>query len=290
MEVKTLLRIIKDDVSHLEAITGEFNNYSLPLPDEIDVALVRANALLKELELLHKFAVQHESSYKAVQPEVEPKIEVPDPEHSEEEPFELFAQEKYPETKIVAGKPQHSEGLTEATPVSIPDDETRTTETHKPEDAMGDTFATEDMAVVEKKVSVADETAVVEVVIVPNVTTDHLEEVVAEEFQEEKKTLNEALSEPHQMVNDLLTPEKGEAGYHIIPINSIWDGIGINDRFLFIRELFANSSVKFESAIEAIDQMGSIQDAVSYLKMNFKWNKTEASQKFLVLVKRRFTK
>jgi hypothetical protein len=119
---------------------------------------------------------------------------------------------------------------------------------------------------------------------------DHNEEILAEEFKEEKKTLNEILGESHQMVNDILAPEIDESGYKNIPINSIWDGIGINDRFLFIRELFANSSAKFENTVTALDKLTTIQDAVVYLKMNFKWNKTEASHKFLGLVKRRFTK
>jgi len=264
MEVKTLLRIIKDDIAHLEAIIGEFNGYSLPSPDEIDVSLVRANALLRELELLHKFAAQHESSYKAVQPAEETAAEVSDHHHSENEPFELFVKESKDDEKA-AETPESGEKAD-----------------NKP-------FATEDKDTVEPEVPVTDETAVVEVVIVPNMT-DQLEGVVAEDFKEEKKTLNETLGEPHQLVNDFLTPDKGETGYHITPINSIWDGIGINDRFLFIRELFANSSTKFESTVEAIDQLGSIHEAVNYLKMNFKWNKTEASQKFLVLVKRRFTK
>ena len=92
------------------------------------------------------------------------------------------------------------------------------------------------------------------------------------------------------MVNDILSQEKIDSEYQIIPINSIWDGIGINDRFLFIRELFANSSAKFENTVGTLDKLTSIQEAVNYLKLNFKWNKTEASQKFLVLVKRRFTK
>jgi hypothetical protein len=41
--------------------------------------------------------------------------------------------------------------------------------------------------------------------------------------------------------------------------------------------------------ITTLNQLNTIQEAVSYLKLNFIWRKTEASQKFLALVKRRFT-
>jgi hypothetical protein len=103
------------------------------------------------------------------------------------------------------------------------------------------------------------------------------------------KTEENTLGESNKMVNEILSQEKSESGYQIIPIHNIWDGIGINDRILFIRELFGNNSSKFEAAVTTLNQLNTIQEAVSYLKLNFIWRKTEASQKFLALVKRRFT-
>ena len=91
------------------------------------------------------------------------------------------------------------------------------------------------------------------------------------------------------MVNELLAQDKSESGFQIIPISSMWDGIGINDRIQYTRELFGNNSSKFEDAVNALNQLSTIQEVVNYLKLNFKWHKSEASQKFLVLVKRRFT-
>jgi hypothetical protein len=63
----------------------------------------------------------------------------------------------------------------------------------------------------------------------------------------------------------------------------------LNDRFLFIRELFQNNNDKFEQAISALDEFSTIEDAVKFLKQNFKWNKSEAAEKFLFLIKRRFS-
>ena len=88
MEAKTILRLIKDDITHLEEITGEFTLESLPSPDEVELSLVRARALLRELELLHKFAVLRESGSKMTNPAEESAI--PDENFSEQEPFELF--------------------------------------------------------------------------------------------------------------------------------------------------------------------------------------------------------
>ncbi|MCX6236483.1 MAG: hypothetical protein NTY07_02810 [Bacteroidia bacterium] len=311
MEAKTILRLIKDDITHLEEITGEFILESLPSSDEVELSLVRAKALLRELELLHKLAVLHENSSKMISTAKAPTVY-----HSEQEPFELFDREtsdNEQEVMVIPGQEdfipleevQDTElhlnvqpGIEESPEVLI---DASPTEEHftaviEPDEsgASGDEIQNEliennEEAAVEPEVPVAEETTKDEILIVSDIP-DHKEEILAEEFSEVKKTLNETLGDSHQLVNDILSPEKSEPGYQIIPINSIWDGIGINDRFLFIRELFANSSAKFETTIYALDKLATIQDAVNYLKMNFKWNKTEASQKFLVLVKRRFIK
>jgi len=368
MEAKTLLKLIKEDIAHLEGITCDFLFESLPASDEVELALVRAKALLRELELLHKIAAQHESIPTVIEPSEEQKGEIHTYFHSEKEPFELFAKgdiadeqktilmpdphdhipvdevqgaalniesqqntEELPEIEPNAPlTDDHFSALIEPTesvdvePVS-PVVEEEEVENHLPdftepaesgdiepasqviiEEEVIDVFPAEvepeepisettqepigiEIEVPEDLIISETETSdTIEMEAVPE-NMDQKEEILADEFKEVKKTLNETLGESHQLVNDILSSEKDETGYKIIPIISIWDGIGINDRFLFIRELFANSSAKFENTVAALDSLATIQDAVSYLKMNFKWNKTEASQKFLVLVKRRFT-
>ena len=362
MEAKTLIRLIKDDITHLEEITGDFHIESLPGSDEVELALVRAKALLRELELLYKLALQHENIYAAVKRSEETNIELQEHYHSEQEPVEFSAnssiidelgntlihgQQDLLLAEIVSDHELNTEGEnnTEAAPEVLlnntPAEEHFTALVEPAESVVVEHVSTiveeeadenitinesdnfEPIIQIEDEPTdlpttniVSDETVTdtmeepIEDLVEPTVdkedSADELVvdikveavqdipensgEILAEEFKEVKKTLNETLGESHQMVNDILSPEKDEAGYKITPINSIWDGIGINDRFLFIRELFANSSAKLENTVTALDKLATIQDAVTYLKMNFKWNKTEASQKFLVLVKRRFTK
>jgi hypothetical protein len=308
MEVKTLLRLIKDDISHLEGITGEFLIDTLPSADEIEMALVRSNALLKELELLHKIAAQRENALNGIKPIGDPLAEKLI--LSEHRPIEL------PKSRMVGDyhdiinlnntnrelvNAQHNDGMMvdinasvlDEEPEDIQQDEDLSVDMEEPLEAHDDPQTNviesrEEPEVVEEEPA-GDQSADEVTLTIPEVPELN-EEVVAEDFKEVKKTLNETLGDSHQLVNDILSPEKIEIGFQIIPINSIWDGIGINDRFLYIRELFANSSAKFENTVAALDKLVTIQDAVNYLKLNFKWTKTEASQKFLVLVKRRFTK
>lgn len=342
MEAKTLLRLIKEDITHLEGITDDFILESLPSSDVVELARVRAAALLKELELLHKVAVQQESIAAAIKLADEPNDEIQEPNHSEQTHFEPFdgentdneeekilipdQEEVVPETEIhdtilniedqhpseelpadiidVSPDEEHFTALVE--PVAEPDDfvpespiiiEEAGDESETAEDETNEVIAdnheeqveNKEEALIDQEDTVAEPSAIIEAEDVTNIPGQQ-EEIPAEAFKEVKKILNETLGEPHQTVNDILSPEQEEPGFQIIPIDSIWDGIGINDRFLFIRELFANSSAKLENTVTALDKLATIQEAVAYLKMNFKWNKTEASQKFLVLVKRRFIK
>jgi len=73
------------------------------------------------------------------------------------------------------------------------------------------------------------------------------------------------------------------------PIKSLKEGLILNDRYLFQRELFNNDKAKLDETVAALDRLADIQEAVEYLKANFRWTKSEASEKFVQLVKRRFS-
>ncbi|MBC8006356.1 MAG: hypothetical protein H7X84_12850 [Verrucomicrobia bacterium] len=74
------------------------------------------------------------------------------------------------------------------------------------------------------------------------------------------------------------------------PILSLKAAIGLNDRFLFIREIFNNNSARYNDVIDRLDKMEHISEAVEFLKANLSMQKNEASMKFVELLKRRFTK
>ena len=257
MEVKILLRLIKEDVTHLERITTEFVPESIAFSDEIDLALVRAKALVQELELLHKTVAQSESGVMHMKSVPHTKEAASELIPAEPKSSEDFGEEIRQERPFLQDEkePEPSEEI-EITAIE---------EVHIPLDSGNP-----------ETVKFAK-------------TTEDVNEAPVEIADESDRTGDETLVESQQMVNEILSSGKSESGYKIIPINNIRDGIGINDRFLFVRELFGDNQQKFETAVEQLDHLSTIQDAVNYLKANFKWNKSEASQKFLALVKRRFT-
>ena len=77
--------------------------------------------------------------------------------------------------------------------------------------------------------------------------------------------------------------------YKPTPIKTLREGLNLNDRYLFQRELFGNDKSRLDETIAALDRLDNIQEAVSYLKANFKWVRSEASERFVQLVKRRFS-
>ena len=253
METKTLLRLIKDDISHLQGITDDFTMESLPSSDEAELALVRAKALVRQLELLQKRTESANTEIAILKPAEEPKAEIPVYNPAEPEP--------------VLASDEGTEINTGYTPTE------------------------DERAIIRSELEPlpAAVTPLTEKEIIAE-TTAQPEQSVAENDQEEEKAAHiEPPGESNQLVNDILSQDRSESGYQLIPIPNIWDGIGINDRILFIRELFENNSSKFEAAVKSINQLDTIQEAVNFLKLNFVWHKSEASQKFLVLVKRRFT-
>ena len=97
--------------------------------------------------------------------------------------------------------------------------------------------------------------------------------------------LNEKLRTSHVEVGTLLNNE---------PIKELKKGIGINDRFLFVQELFRGDESMYERSIKTIDSFAIYPEAQFWiqreLKLKIGWNDDSATVKhFDQLVKRRFS-
>jgi cyclopropane fatty-acyl-phospholipid synthase-like methyltransferase len=73
------------------------------------------------------------------------------------------------------------------------------------------------------------------------------------------------------------------------PVANLSRAIGVNDRFLFIRELFNGNSESYSQAIIKIDEAKNLSDAKTLIQ-NFAGDKveTEAGKHLLDFVKRKF--
>ena len=78
------------------------------------------------------------------------------------------------------------------------------------------------------------------------------------------------------------------------PVRDLKSVIGINDKFLFVNELFGGSMEKYNKSIENLNDLKTLNGAMIYLnelKIELQWNSSnEAYQKLAELVKRKFEK
>lgn len=63
---------------------------------------------------------------------------------------------------------------------------------------------------------------------------------------------------------------------------SIRGALGINDRFLMIRDLFGGNSEAFDSAVARLEEFSSLEEALLYINDNFDWNPDSEGAKMLV--------
>lgn len=73
------------------------------------------------------------------------------------------------------------------------------------------------------------------------------------------------------------------------PVDDLIKAIGINDRFLYQRELFKGNKLAFDAAVETVNAATSYNQAYQYLRQSFGWDETDPTvEAFLKAVHRRF--
>jgi len=111
------------------------------------------------------------------------------------------------------------------------------------------------------------------------------------------KELNEMINGKQLSLNDQLGTGHTEIVHKLTEATSIRDlkkAIGINDRFVFINELFRGDEVMYERSIKTINNFSIYPEAQYWiereLKIKLGWdNDRPAVQEFYALVKRRFS-
>ncbi len=108
-------------------------------------------------------------------------------------------------------------------------------------------------------------------------------EVVADKYQNSRTFRHDDLAKK-QPQNNLSTRMQSR------PINDLAKAIGLNDKFLFIRELFNGDKEKYHEAIQIINEMPTYEEAENYIRERFDWDEEQAEvEKFMDLVRRKFS-
>ena len=74
------------------------------------------------------------------------------------------------------------------------------------------------------------------------------------------------------------------------PVDSLRRAIGVNDRFLLIRDLFAGSGAAYEEAIGRLDEFTDLDEALIFIQEHYAWNPDgEATRMVIDLLTRKLS-
>ena len=110
------------------------------------------------------------------------------------------------------------------------------------------------------------------------------------------KELNDLIGQQHTSLNDRLKTAKTELADVLteVPVRDLKKAIGINDRYVFVNELFRGDEAMYERSIKTINAFRILPEAEYWmereLKVKLAWDDGKTTtQHFYQLVKRRFS-
>lgn len=136
------------------------------------------------------------------------------------------------------------------------------------------------------------EEKIVEPVAAP-LTNEHIDITPIKEvvIEVEKEIVREEVVITNETTSN--TPEHNNIPlYELIEKKRLADfrkAFNLNDRFRFRKELFGGDENKMNQAIEAINTIETLNDALAYLELNFNWNREdEPVKEFITLLEKRY--
>jgi len=265
MDKKVLLRLLKHRIQEIEASLNSINDSDILHEIEIDLILSKIRFFYSEAKLLSEIVPDLESDNPQSQTMKEPAgyedsnlgaqakdmVEVMESEDEQDNMIEILDEQEQFDEEINTTEP---EPIPEPKPELIPEPEPEPEPEPKPEPE----------PIRELKPEVGK-----------RIPTFGREEVhVSHEPPSPAKDSSNG---------NILTGVKMEG------VNDIMIAIGLNDRFLFTRELFDNDAEVFTKTINTLNNKASWEEASKFMTENFDWDPEDPTHiMFLSIVKRRF--
>ncbi len=303
VEVELIFADEEDFLSTLpEAVEEEDAEAEPSLVEEILASAMVATPISAPAEVASEEEPETEVATPAIEPELEPEIEIepePTPEPVAEEPAmapkpqqeEKPAEEKPIEEKPVEEKPAKREeprslnslfGMEEVQRrprtkhqrmMSIYNDNEpapeKVVDISKIFDMDVDTHKPMTSKSAEPKTAPAPKSA-------PKAAPAPVEE-------ERRVTIADAIAATTQTLADtIVAPNALAEEINHSKIASLRDGIGLNDKFLMIRDLFDGDDEAYDEAITALDSLESMDDCMIHIIENYAWNPDTEGSKFIM--------
>ncbi|MBQ3212434.1 MAG: hypothetical protein IJB40_02790 [Alistipes sp.] len=101
-------------------------------------------------------------------------------------------------------------------------------------------------------------------------------------IEEKPATLADAIPAPQTLADTIAAPTALAEEINHANLHSLRDGIGLNDKFLMIRDLFDGDGDAYEQAIDALDELETLDDCMIHIIENYAWNPDSEGSKFIM--------
>lgn len=261
-----IIKEINDQYQYLETIQGHLNDL------ELELFVANTHFLADHAEVLRKINIQNTPAAPVEEKPVEEKPTTETPASREEIFFEPVIQ----------------------TGNSLPRDEPKP-EIIRHELELDETWEDDEVAVDE--VAPADHE---EVFFENNVDVINTPEPVIDEPVKEVKNIKEPIIsigktdvDEVYTINQKISAQMGKTEPVAQSITDLKSAITLNDKLLFVKDLFNGYSLAYNEAIEILNRFKEMEEADTFLKKNYatknNWDsKPQTAEKFYELLKRRY--
>ncbi|TLX75315.1 hypothetical protein E9993_10485 [Labilibacter sediminis] len=267
MNKEALIKIILNDLSEVETLVKSFQGHEEIAPAFIDLTEQKLSHIKSEFSLLKTLcnspsvSVQTQKAEENIQKEIE---EVDKPVVPEQKIKQETIIEETPQVTPVTEKPVEEPEKEPDVEQIIPDNKAEAT---KQEIASGETEVKKE----EKKTVPVTE---------------------KKKYEDSPKTLGESFVGEKKSVNDkIASSQEGQTKKPLMgkPIDDLTKGLGINDRFMFQRELFNGNSELMQQTLLQLNEIPDFVSAQSFINSNFNWDEEQdATQSFFNYIKRKY--
>ena len=99
------------------------------------------------------------------------------------------------------------------------------------------------------------------------------EPVLGEVLGGDAHTLADTIAAPKDMASEIVRKER---------ITDLKQAIGINDKFLLLRDLFGGDTERYERTIDRLNEFDDLDDCIIYISENYDWNPSSDGVRFLM--------
>ena len=256
MNKNEMAKTLKKGIQDIYSIINEFEKTGQIHPIDIDLALSKVRNLYDLMLTLHQqpsYNTEYQQKEILTNTKQEEKIITkPVTEEVIKEPVKKEEPVTKPEVK--------ENFITEK--IEIKEEETLVKETPKTEKPKKE--------IIEEKPIVTQEK-----------TNGSNPEILADKFQS-KKFVHDNISKKSQK-KDVSAKMQSK------PITDISTAIGLNDKFIFIRELFGGDKDQYQETIQLLNNFDTYENAINFLEENFDWSAEDPNfERLKELVQRKY--